>query len=94
MTEGLIRMSRRIRPLRIGYTVNPVSDRDVARAIETATSQWGGKFQPFIPAFRRRPSWWKSGPFPLMGPVAIEKAYRDAFACDFLVMPVQRHPTT
>lgn len=83
--ELRIGFSRRRRPLRVGYRVDPLHPPDAWRAIETATAHWGGTLNPLLPAFRRRPTWWQLGALAKAGPVGIERAYADAFACDFVV---------
>jgi hypothetical protein len=60
MQEGLrVVFERRLRPLRIGYRVDPLAARDLGRAIETAAAQWGGLYHPLIPVMERRPAWWR-----------------------------------
>src|SRR2546423_4693216 len=86
MEEHAYRVSRRLRPMRFGFRVDPRSADDLARAIEPATAHWGGIFDPMIPAFRARPPWWHgrvSGP--TITARSIEAAYIEAFAPDHIV---------
>lgn len=80
-----ITFERTLRPLRVGYRVDPRSSADLLLAAETATMQWGGRFHALIPVMRRRPSWWR-WPAP-GGPSAAELAtdYERGFDCDFVV---------
>jgi len=86
MREGQrIGFDRRVRPLRVGYRVDPRRGDEVLRAIETATAQWGGLFHVVVPAFQRRPAWW-TVPFGTPPTASmIESGYADAFECDYVV---------
>lgn len=58
MTLGTITI--RVRPLRVGYLVDPADRVGLYRAIELNTFLWGGSYNPIIPAYRRTPAKWKS----------------------------------
>lgn len=77
-----ITISQRSRPLRFGYLLRGFDDRRGLRAgIRLFTSLWGGRYNCFIPMYRRRPRWWRG---PQSGP-EITRGYLDAFEPDFLV---------
>lgn len=50
----------RVRPLRIGFLVDPTDIAGLYHAIELSTFLWGGSYNPIIPAYRRTPSMWES----------------------------------
>lgn len=80
-----ITVERTLRPLRVGYRLDPQSPDHLRRAVETATMHWGGRFHAFVPVLQRRPSWWR-WPAP-GGPTAHELAhdYEQGFDCDVVV---------
>jgi len=50
----------RVRPLRVGFLVDPADRAGLYHAIELSTFLWGGSYNPIIPAYRRTPSKWES----------------------------------
>src|SRR2546425_9356820 len=80
----LVRVTRRLRPLRIGFLIRP-GDRDaLLRSIELNTCLWGGMFNPVIPVFRRAPRGW-SGSLRPRSAADIVNGYLEAFDPDILV---------
>jgi hypothetical protein len=78
----------RVRPLRIGFLVDPADRAGLYRAIEVSTFLWGGSYNPIIPAYRRTPAKWESHRakhLPL--PSDIVHGYLNGFDPD-LVVPV------
>src|ERR1700722_16715628 len=45
-----------LRPLKFGFLVNPNDDRQVFRAIETASFLWGGAYSAFLPQYTNVPA--------------------------------------
>jgi hypothetical protein len=78
----------RVRPLRVGFLVDPVDRVGLYRAIELSSFLWGGTYNPIIPAYRRTPAKWESHRvrrLPL--PSDIVNGYLNGFDPD-LVVPV------
>lgn len=50
-----IQVSRKLRPLRLAYLVDPGKEAMVRRAIEASTCRWGGGVCAIVPRYRRRP---------------------------------------
>jgi hypothetical protein len=50
----------RVRPLRVGFLVDPADHVGLYQAIEMSTFLWGGNYNPIIPAYRRTPTKWDS----------------------------------
>jgi hypothetical protein len=70
-----ITVEQSVRPLRVGFLVDPQDLTSIRRAISCNTGQWGGIFNPLIPVYRRRPRWWRARlPFPDWAPSAAELA--------------------
>jgi len=57
MAEGTVTI--RVRPLRVGFLVDPTDRAGLYRAIELSTFLWGGSYNPIIPAYRRTPTRWE-----------------------------------
>jgi len=86
MVSGTVTI--RVRPLRVGFLVDPVDRLGLYRAIELSTFLWGGSYNPIIPAYRRTPARWESHRIrrlPL--PADIIDGYLNGFDPD-LVVPV------
>jgi hypothetical protein len=86
MSSGTVTI--RVRPLRVGFLVDPADRAGLYRAIELNTFLWGGSYNPIIPAYRRTPSKWESyrvRHLPL--PLDIVDGYLNGFDPD-LVVPV------
>jgi hypothetical protein len=86
MASGMITI--RVRPLRVGFLVDPADRAGLQRAIELGSFLWGGSYNPIIPAYRRTPAKWEPRRFkPLPPPSEIVEGYLDGFDPD-LVVPV------
>ncbi|MCK4792096.1 MAG: hypothetical protein KAV87_50675, partial [Desulfobacteraceae bacterium] len=86
MASGTVTI--RVRPLRVGFLVDPADRVGLYRAIELNTFLWGGSYNPIIPAYRRTPAKWESHRvrhLPL--PSDIVDGYLNGFDPD-LVVPV------
>jgi hypothetical protein len=57
MASGTVTI--RVRPLRVGYLVDPADRVGLYRAIELNSFLWGGSYNPIIPAYRRTPAIWE-----------------------------------
>ena len=78
----------RVRPIRVGFLVDPADRAAVYRAIELSTFLWGGNYNPIIPSYRRTPAKWESDHIRrLPSPAHIVAGYLDGFDPD-LVVPV------
>lgn len=54
-----LKLSIRVRPLRLGFLVNPDDARSVFRIFRLNACLWGSIYNPIIPHFDVRPSWWE-----------------------------------
>jgi len=57
MVSGTVTV--RVRPLRVGFLVDPADRAGLRHAIELSTFLWGGSYNPIIPAYRRTPTKWE-----------------------------------
>jgi hypothetical protein len=74
-TARAITVEQSVRPLRLAFLVDPQERGSIRRAISCNTGQWGGIFNPLIPVYRRRPTWWRARlPFPEWAPSAADLA--------------------
>lgn len=86
MTSGTVTI--RVRPLRVGFLVDPTDRMGLYHAIELSTFLWGGSYNPIIPAYRRTPVKWEAHRvrhLPL--PSEIIEGYLTGFDPD-LVVPI------
>jgi hypothetical protein len=84
MASGTVTI--KVRPLRVGFLVDPADRPGLYRAIELSTFLWGGSYNPIIPAYRRTPTKWESHRvrhLPL--PSEIVGGYLTGFDPDFVV---------
>lgn len=78
----------RVRPLRVGFLVDPADRVGLYRAIELNTFLWGGSYNPVIPAYRRTPAKWEAHRVRhLPHPSDIVDGYLNGFDPD-LVVPI------
>ena len=78
-------LTLRLRPTRFGFLVAPNDMHSLERVFRVNTCLWGGKYNPIIPVFAKRPSWWdRHG---MRGETAdqIVNGYLDYFEPDVLV---------
>ena len=76
----------RVRPLRVGFIVDPSDRAGLYRAIELNTFLWGSSYNPIIPAYRRIPTQWESHRVRrLPAPSSIIEGYINGFDPDLLV---------
>jgi len=80
-----ISVERRVRPLRIGFAVDLNNARQVKRAIEVASAQWGGLHCPLLPKLATRPRWWRPSIGPGPSGKEIEAQFRELFEPDYVV---------
>lgn len=78
----------RLRPTRFGFLVAPNDMKNLDRVFRINTCLWGGKYNPIIPVFARRPDWWDR--HRMRGETAdqIVNGYLDYFEPDVLVETV------
>ncbi|MGB6064334.1 MAG: hypothetical protein WBG50_05975 [Desulfomonilaceae bacterium] len=86
MASGTVTI--RVRPLRVGFLVDPTDRAGLYRAVELSSFLWGAGYNPIIPAYRRTPAKWESDRLRHL-PLAsdIVDGYLNAFDPD-LVVPV------
>lgn len=83
---GTIHADIRLRPTRFAFMVKPDELETLRTIFEVNTCLWGGKFNPVIPVFKRRPQWWDRKPHRFETPQAIVNGYLDYFEPDILVV--------
>jgi hypothetical protein len=77
----------RVRPLRVGFLVDP-ADRDAVQQVMTVnTALWGGSFNPLIPVLARKPRW-DVAPLPAPSAKQITRGYMSCWQPDLLVNAV------
>ena len=82
MVARPIQVSRLLRPLRLAFLVDPNDGDMLRRAIEAATSRWGGMASAIVPRYSRRPA---DFPDKRLTANDIVRGYLDTFEPDFLV---------
>jgi hypothetical protein len=78
-----IRATARLRPLRIGFLVDPSDLPSILQVIRINTCLWGGLFNPIIPVFEETPQRWLEGS--LMRGLDFAKGYLRFFEPDVVV---------
>jgi len=58
MTNGTVTF--KVRPLRVGFIVDPSDRKGLLSVLEMNTFLWGGSYNPIIPSFGRTPEKWDS----------------------------------
>ena len=46
----------KLRPIKLGFLVNPNDKKSLMRAIEINSMLWGGSYNPIIPTFKKIPA--------------------------------------
>jgi len=76
----------KLRPIKLGFLVNPTDKKALTRAIEINSMLWGGSYNPIIPVFQRLPASWKKNHEGYgFNAKKIQTGYVEAFDPDFLV---------
>lgn len=78
-------VQQRLRPTRIGFLVPPNDMSLLNQIFSINTCLWGGKYNPIIPVFSKRPSWWDRHGLRYGTPKQIIDGYLDYFEPDILV---------
>lgn len=73
-----------LRPVRLGYLVNPREKKTVRDVMRMATTMWGGMMSPLIPVMKRLPAEWNDKHLSY-GPPQISRGYIRFFEPDLLV---------
>jgi len=73
-----------LRPVRLGFLVDPRSGQVVRDVMRMATTMWGGMMSPLIPVMKRLPAEW-SDKNQLLGPQQVSRGYIRFFEPDLLV---------
>jgi hypothetical protein len=75
-----------LRPIRLGFLINPKDARAIRLAIQISSLLWGGALNPLIPVFKRnKPATWKRSLSPKDTTQDITIGYLDAFDPDVLI---------
>lgn len=80
-----VTLSLRLRPIRFAFLVRPDDAKRTLEIFCINTCLWGGKYNPIIPFFKRRPSWWERKGSGHENAKQIINGYLDFFEPDFLV---------
>jgi len=85
MSTGTV--AQRLRPLRYAFLVDPTDRTSVLQAIELASTQWGGMFNPIVPVYAKRlpKIWARHEPWRRAKPEDIARGYIEGFDPDFIV---------
>lgn len=83
MTTGTL--TQRLRPIRIGFLVNPRNKHSVQKAIHINSLLWGGTFNPLIPCYKRLPVNWGQHKRKSDNALNTIKGYIEGFDPDFFV---------
>lgn len=84
MSSGTVNI--RVRPLRIGFLVDPADKQGLYRAIEINTLLWGGSYNPIIPVYKHTPYKWEPHRVRnLITPSDIISGYLSGFDPDLVV---------
>lgn len=73
-----------LRPVRLGYLVNPREKQTVRNVMRMATTMWGGMMSPLIPVMKRLPAEWNDKHLSYR-PQQISRGYIRFFEPDLLV---------
>lgn len=73
-----------LRPVRLGYLVNPREKQTVRDVMRMTTTMWGGMMSPLIPVMKRLPVEWNDKHLSY-GPLQISRGYIRFFEPDLLV---------
>lgn len=74
-----------LRPLRIGFLVDPDNRHDIGRVVRMATCMWGGMMCPLIPIMKQLPKPWRGEAFRRPSPTKITTGYLHFFEPDAFV---------
>ncbi len=82
----------RLRPLRIGFLVDPTDLASLRQVMQVCTCLWGGLYNPIIPVCRNVPDIWKL--IPALAPTAVQltSGYINFFEPDVYVQAVPELP--
>lgn len=75
----------RLRPTRFGFLVAPNDMAALGEVFAINTCLWGGKYNPIIPVFAKRPSWWERHRTNDETAEQIVNGYLDYFEPDILI---------
>lgn len=80
-----INVDIRLRPIRFAFLVRPDDKEKLLKIFQINTCLWGGKYNPIIPFFTRRPNWWQRDGRGNENAKQIINGYLDFFEPDFIV---------
>jgi len=82
---GNVHLTVRLRPTRFGFLVAPGDMKALDAVFRLCACLWGGKYNPIIPVFANRPSWWSRHGREGETAAQIVDGYLDYFEPDVLV---------
>lgn len=82
---GNVHLTVRLRPTRFGFLVSPSDIKALEAVFRVCTCLWGGKYNPIIPVFANRPTWWSRHGRGGETAAQIIDGYLDYFEPDVLV---------
>ena len=74
----------KLRPLRVGFLVDPLDRAALTDVLHLATCMWGGTFCPLIPVSDRLPDVWRD-PMHSEDPSEVTRGYLQFFEPDLFV---------
>lgn len=80
-----VHLTTRLRPTRLGFLVAPNDLKNLEKVFRINTCLWGGKYNPIIPVFAKRPNWWSRHELRGESADQIVNGYLDYFEPDLLV---------
>jgi hypothetical protein len=83
METGTINI--RLRPIRLGFLVDPSDKRALLEAIRLNTFLWGGGYNPIIPVVKNLSKYWRDYPRERVSRESIVSGYLDAFDPDYVI---------
>jgi hypothetical protein len=83
MSSGTVELN--LRPLKLGFVINPNDKKSLLKALELNSFLWGGVYNPIIPQVGKIPRPWKHRFSKATTPHDIVKGYVSAFDPDIIV---------
>jgi len=75
----------RLRPIKLGFLIDPREKSEVVRAVQLNSFLWGGAYNPIIPVYKAKPRNWERHPDKKLIARKITEGYIEAFDPDFLI---------
>ena len=78
-------LTQKLRPVRIGFLVDPSNKRAVQKAIHINSLLWGGTLNPLIPCYKRLPKQWSEHKINDENALSVIKGYIEGFDPDYFM---------